>query len=211
MAVDADAASPDYGTIRLLRVTSEVPGPEQVQNKLNSLSDVANFVRDMKGADSDIEYGNLLTVPLDGGFLYVEPVYAQGRNSHYPLLKKVAVSYADADSSDGDTTAFENNLGLALNKVFGVDGQQTEPPPTGNTTKPPHDRERHGEEGDRGRAEGVRRGSGRVEQEAAGLGGVRQGAEGPAGRHPAGRRCRGHREAGWQEQLIASLIRAEKP
>ncbi|MFJ3708894.1 UPF0182 family protein [Streptomyces sp. NPDC090053] len=137
MAVDADAASPDYGTIRLLRVTSEVPGPEQVQNKLNSLSDVANFVRDMKGADSDIEYGNLLTVPLDGGFLYVEPVYAQGRNSHYPLLKKVAVSYADVDSSDGDTTAFENNLGLALNKVFGVDGQQTEPPPTGNTTKPP--------------------------------------------------------------------------
>ncbi|WP_328322096.1 UPF0182 family membrane protein [Streptomyces sp. NBC_00388] len=136
MAVDADAASPDYGTIRLLRVTSEVPGPEQVQNKLNGSADVGKFVRDMKGADSDIEYGNLLTVPLDGGFLYVEPVYAQGRNAHYPLLKKVAVSYADADSPDGDTTAFENNLGAALNTVFGVNGQEN-PPSTGDTTRPP--------------------------------------------------------------------------
>ncbi|MFE2377931.1 UPF0182 family protein [Streptomyces sp. NPDC059398] len=137
MAVDADAASPDYGTIRLLRVTSEVPGPEQVQNKLNGSSEVGTFVRDMKGADSDIEYGNLLTVPLDGGFLYVEPVYAQGNNAHYPLLKKVAVSFADADSPDGDTTAFANSLGDALNQVFGADGQETNPPSTGDTTRPP--------------------------------------------------------------------------
>ncbi|WP_329127984.1 UPF0182 family membrane protein [Streptomyces sp. NBC_01465] len=137
MAVDADAASPDYGKIRLLRVTSEVPGPEQVQNKLNGLPAVANFVRDMKGADSDIEYGNLLTVPLDGGFLYVEPVYAQGNNSHYPLLKKVAVSYADADSPDGDTTAFANTLSEALNEVFGVDGTGTTTPPDTGTTPPP--------------------------------------------------------------------------
>ncbi|MEV7280738.1 UPF0182 family protein [Streptomyces sp. NPDC093111] len=141
MAVDADANSKDYGKIRLLRVTSDVPGPQQVQNKLNSLPSVATFVRDMKGADSDILYGNLLTVPLDGGFLYVEPVYAQGRNAQYPLLKKVAVSYVDADQPDGDTTkdttVFEDNLTSALNAVFGVDG--TTPPPTQppGTTKPP--------------------------------------------------------------------------
>ena len=143
MAVEADATSKDYGRIRLLRVTSEVPGPEQVQNKLNSLPSVATFVRDMKGADSDIQYGNLLTVPLDGGFLYVEPVYAQGRNAHYPLLKKVAVSYVDADQPDGDTTkdttVFEDNLTLALNAVFGVEGvtpPQPEQPGTTPPTKP---------------------------------------------------------------------------
>ncbi|TXS20990.1 UPF0182 family protein [Streptomyces sp. ms191] len=140
MAVEADATSKDYGRIRLLRVTSEVPGPEQVQNKLNSLPSVATFVRDMKGADSDIQYGNLLTVPLDGGFLYVEPVYAQGRNAHYPLLKKVAVSYVDADQPDGDTTkdttVFEDNLTLALNAVFGVEGV-TPPQPEQPGTTPP--------------------------------------------------------------------------
>ncbi|MEU4270249.1 UPF0182 family protein [Streptomyces sp. NPDC026092] len=140
MAVDADAKSKDYGRIELLRVTSDVPGPAQVQSKLNGLPDVAQFVRDMKGADSDIQYGNLLTVPLDGGFLYVEPVYAQGRNALYPLLKKVAVSYVDADQPAGDTTkdttVFKDNLTDALNAVFGVEGT-TPPQPEQPGTKPP--------------------------------------------------------------------------
>ncbi|MER5312961.1 UPF0182 family protein [Streptomyces sp. NPDC002773] len=139
MAVDADATSKEYGRLRLLRVTEDVPGPAQVQSKLNGLPSVATFVRDMKGADSDIQYGNLLTVPLDGGFLYVEPVYAQGRNALYPLLKKVAVSYVDADQPDGDTTkdttVFEDNLTLALNAVFGVEAPTT-PPPTSPTDPP---------------------------------------------------------------------------
>ncbi|MFC9792241.1 UPF0182 family protein [Streptomyces sp. NPDC057695] len=139
MAVDADATSKEYGRLRLLRVTEDVPGPAQVQSKLNGLPSVATFVRDLKGADSDIQYGNLLTVPLDGGFLYVEPVYAQGRNALYPLLKKVAVSYVDADQPDGDTTkdttVFEDNLTTALNAVFGVDAPTT-PPPTSPTTPP---------------------------------------------------------------------------
>ncbi|MFF1510518.1 UPF0182 family protein [Streptomyces sp. NPDC058326] len=138
MAVDADATSKEYGRLRLLRVTEDVPGPAQVQSKLNGLPAVATFVRDMKGADSDIQYGNLLTVPLDGGFLYVEPVYAQGRNALYPLLKKVAVSYVDADQPDGDTTkdttVFEDTLTGALNAVFGVDAPTA--PPTSPTDPP---------------------------------------------------------------------------
>ncbi len=141
MAVDADATSEDYGKIRLLRVTSDVPGPAQVQSKLNSLPDVATFVRDLKGADSEIQYGNLLTVPLDGGFLYVEPVYAQGRSALYPLLKKVAVSYVEATAKEGEsakeTTVFENTLGEALNAVFGVEGETpTTPPPSDQPTEP---------------------------------------------------------------------------
>ncbi|MFD9791833.1 UPF0182 family protein [Streptomyces sp. NPDC059070] len=131
MAIDADAASKDYGTIRLLRVTDNVQGPQQVQSKLNSLPEVAEFVRNLRGSDSEIDYGNLLTVPLGGGFLYIEPVYARGGSANYPLLKKVGVSY-------GQTTVFKDTLAQALNAVFGVDG--AEPPatkPPTDTTKPP--------------------------------------------------------------------------
>ncbi|MFB6428743.1 UPF0182 family protein [Streptomyces microflavus] len=135
MAVNADAASKDYGTMRLLRVTSTVKGPGQVQSELNGNDDVAEFVRNLKGTDSDIEYGNLLTVPLEGGFLYIEPVYTRGGTQNYPLLRKVAASY-------GSKIVFENNLGDALNAVFGVDGESdTTPPdpsePPGDTTEPP--------------------------------------------------------------------------
>ncbi|MEV7957388.1 UPF0182 family protein [Streptomyces sp. NPDC088252] len=129
MAVDADAASKDYGTIRLLRVTTTVKGPGQVQSELNGNDDVAEFVRNLKGTDSDIEYGNLLTVPLEGGFLYIEPVYTRGGTQNYPLLRKVAASY-------GSKTVFENSLGEALNSVFGVTGPGTTQPPA-ETTRPP--------------------------------------------------------------------------
>ncbi|MGW0859456.1 UPF0182 family membrane protein [Streptomyces sp. NPDC002690] len=129
MAVDADAASSDYGTIRLLRVTNTVKGPGQVQSELNGNDDVAEFVRNLKGTDSDIEYGNLLTVPLDGGFLYIEPVYTRGGNQNYPLLRKVAASF-------GSKIVFENSLGEALNAVFDVDSDTTQPTEPTRPTEP---------------------------------------------------------------------------
>ncbi|MFE9536083.1 UPF0182 family protein [Streptomyces sp. NPDC006691] len=130
MAVDADAASKDYGKIRLLQVTDNVQGPQQVQSKLNGLPEVAEFVRNLRGTDSEIDYGNLLTVPLGGGFLYIEPVYARGGSANYPLLKKVGVAY-------GDKTAFKDNLADALSAVFGADGATPPPTTTPPTTPPP--------------------------------------------------------------------------
>ncbi|WP_345649964.1 UPF0182 family protein [Streptomyces tremellae] len=135
MAVDADATSPDYGTIRVLRVTgNNVQGPQQVQSELNGGTDVAAFVRDLKGTDSDIEYGNMLTVPLDNGFLYVEPVYTRGGSQNYPLLKKVAASYG------GGKPVFEDSLSEALDAVFGTSDTTRPPtsrPPGQDQTKPP--------------------------------------------------------------------------
>ncbi|MFF4475899.1 UPF0182 family membrane protein [Streptomyces melanosporofaciens] len=128
MSIDADANSKDYGTIRLLKVTSNVPGPQQVQSELNGDPEVAEFVRNLRGTDSDIEYGNLLTVPLDDGFLYIEPVYARGGSANYPLLKKVGVSY-------GKETVFKDTLGEALDAVFGESSEEHQPP--GGGQEPP--------------------------------------------------------------------------
>ncbi|WP_329224002.1 UPF0182 family protein [Streptomyces sp. NBC_01485] len=132
MAVDSEAGTPDYGKIRVLKLptSTTVDGPKQVQSQFNSEQDIAESIRLLKGGDSDIEYGNLLTVPLDGGLLYVEPVYVRGGGLKYPLLKKVLVTY-------GGNTAFEDTLDEALNKVFGA--ESTTPPPAdeGEGTTPP--------------------------------------------------------------------------
>ena len=132
MAVDADARSSDYGRIRLLKLPSNttVSGPQQVQSKFNSDTEIADKINILKRGDSEIEYGNLLTVPLDGGLLYVEPVYVRGAGTNYPLLKKVLVSY-------GDQTAFENTLGEALDKVFGSRGSEEATPPPSTGEQPP--------------------------------------------------------------------------
>ncbi|MFC8518149.1 UPF0182 family protein [Streptomyces sp. NPDC057257] len=131
MTVDAQADSSDYGKIRILKLptSTTVDGPKQVQSQFNSEQDIAESIKLLKGGDSDIEYGNLLTVPLDGGLLYVEPVYVRGGGLKYPLLRKVLVSY-------GDKTAFEDTLDQALNKVFGAESSTTPPPDEGTTTPP---------------------------------------------------------------------------
>ncbi|WP_330285243.1 UPF0182 family membrane protein [Streptomyces sp. NBC_00588] len=131
MTIDAEAGSSDYGKIRILKLptSTTVDGPKQVQSQFNSEQDIAESIKLLKGGDSDIEYGNLLTVPLDGGLLYVEPVYVRGGGLKYPLLRKVLVSY-------GDKTAFEDTLDEALNKVFGAE-TSTKPPSDEGTTKPP--------------------------------------------------------------------------
>ncbi|GGP51758.1 UPF0182 protein [Streptomyces abikoensis] len=133
MAVDADAKSSGYGKIRILKLPSETTtsGPQQVQSKFNGDPEIANKINILKRGDSEIEYGNLLTVPLDDGLLYVEPVYVRGAGSNFPRLKKVLVTY-------GDKTAFEDDLGKALDAVFEVKSPApgSTPPPTTGTTPP---------------------------------------------------------------------------
>ncbi|MCZ9343756.1 UPF0182 family protein, partial [Streptomyces sp. TRM76130] len=135
MAVDAEAGTSGYGKIRILKLptSTTVNGPKQVQSQFNSEQDIAESIRLLRGGDSEVEYGNLLTVPLDGGLLYVEPVYVRGGGLKYPLLRKVLVTY------DGQT-AFEDTLDEALDKVFGDGGSTAEPPDEGDddsTDTPP--------------------------------------------------------------------------
>ena len=57
--------------------------------------------------------GNLLTLPVGGGLLYVQPVYIKSTGeTSYPLLKKVLVAF-------GDKIAFEDTLTAALDSLFG--------------------------------------------------------------------------------------------
>ncbi|MFJ4811386.1 UPF0182 family membrane protein [Streptomyces longwoodensis] len=130
MAVDSEAGTQDYGKIRILKLptSTTVDGPKQVQSQFNSEQNIAESIRLLRGGDSEVEYGNLLTVPLDGGLLYVEPVYVRGGGLKYPLLRKILVTY-------GGNTAFEDTLDEALDKVFGAESSTPRPPDSG--TKPP--------------------------------------------------------------------------
>ncbi|EFA23494.1 UPF0182 family protein [Bifidobacterium gallicum] len=123
LSVDSDAGrtkgviGPDYGTIRLqeLPKDSNVPGPGQAQNNFNANADVSKELNLLQSGSTQVERGNLLTLPLGGGLVYVEPVYVKSSGStSYPLLKKVLVAF-------GDQVGFANTLDEALNQVFGGD------------------------------------------------------------------------------------------
>ena len=71
-----------------------------------------------RGGNSKVVLGNLLTIPLDGKVLYVEPVYtqAQGSNS-FPILRHVIAVYGDGQP------AFEPTLSLALERAIANDAR----------------------------------------------------------------------------------------
>ncbi len=121
-AVDANAGTEagkkrdGYGTIRVLQLPKDtvVSGPGQVQNNFNSNTTVSNTLNLLRqGGSTRVENGNLLTLPVGGGLLYVQPVYVRGTGTtSYPLLQKVLVSF-------GDKIGFADTLDEALDQVFG--------------------------------------------------------------------------------------------
>ena len=113
MSVNADAG-PDYGNIRILQLprNTTIPGPTQVQNNFESDPVVSSQLSLLRQGGSEVQLGNLLSLPVGGGLLYFEPVYVRASgNSGYPLFRKVLVSF-------GSKVAFENDLATALDKVF---------------------------------------------------------------------------------------------
>jgi uncharacterized membrane protein (UPF0182 family) len=123
VAVDAEAGDQagkrrdGYGQIRLLQLprSSVVYGPGQVQNDFNANPTVSQALNLLRQGDSEVLNGNLLTLPVGGGLLYVQPVYVQSAGeTAYPLLQRVLVSF-------GDQIGFAETLDEALDQVFGGD------------------------------------------------------------------------------------------
>ncbi|MGN6326816.1 UPF0182 family membrane protein [Pseudolysinimonas sp.] len=114
LAVDSDAGS-DYGKLTLLTLPkgSSVPGPGRVQNTFDTDTTVSTELNLLRQGQTKVVSGNLLTLPVGGGLLYVQPVYVESNTgSSYPVLRKVLVAF-------GDKIAFEDTLDGALNTLFG--------------------------------------------------------------------------------------------
>ncbi|KQQ68780.1 UPF0182 family protein [Microbacterium sp. Leaf320] len=127
LAVDSDAGSEagvkaeGYGQLRMLEIDTDttVPGPGQVQNTYNSDTAVVPQLNLLQQGESEVLYGNLLTLPVGGGLLYVQPVYVQSsEGTKLPRLQKVLVAF-------GDKVAFEDTLTAALDTLFGGDAGAT--------------------------------------------------------------------------------------
>jgi len=123
LAADADAGSQagvrssNYGKLRLLTLPKDntVPGPGQVQNNFNADTTVSQALNLLRQGQTRVLNGNLLTLPVGGGLLYVQPVYVQSTgDTSYPLLQKILVAF-------GQKIAFKDTLPEALDVLFGGD------------------------------------------------------------------------------------------
>jgi len=121
----------DYGkfTVLQLQRSTNIAGPSQVASNFEANPTVALSLSLLRQGGSDVVLGNLLTLPVGGGLLYVQPVYvrATANAAAYPLLQKVLVAF-------GEKIGFDDTLSGALNQVFGGDSGTSANTPSGGTT-----------------------------------------------------------------------------
>ena len=117
----------NYGkfTVLQLQRSTNIAGPSQVASNFEANPTVALSLSLLRQGGSDVVLGNLLTLPVGGGLLYVQPVYvrATANTAAYPLLQKVLVSF-------GEKIGFDDTLRGALDQVFGGDSGSRDIPGT---------------------------------------------------------------------------------
>ncbi|GGS44393.1 MULTISPECIES: UPF0182 family protein [Actinokineospora] len=134
----------NYGQISVLRLpsagTSQIEGPGQVQNRFLTTPEVTENRTLIQNPTVDVKFGNLLTLPLAEGLLFVEPIYIQRKDDDaFPQLARVLVSF-------NNRVGFAATVSEALEKAIGAGTGQPatppgeegdDPPPTTPTTPPP--------------------------------------------------------------------------
>ena len=106
-----------YGKLRLLEAPRDltVSGPGQAENTMLAAPAVSTALNLLRQGGTQVEEGNLLSLPIGGGLLYVQPIYVQAsQGTQYPTLQYVLALF-------GDQVGFAPTLDEALNQVFGGD------------------------------------------------------------------------------------------
>jgi hypothetical protein len=141
ISVDADASQEGYGQIRILRLpgSTQVPGPSQIANQFGADQEIQDRRLAFTRTGSKVIDGNLLTLPVGDGLLYVQPLYTlrESGEGRYPVLRYVLASF-------GKEVGIGTTLTAALDDVLGeidpsnepVEIPGEEPPPDGGTGEP---------------------------------------------------------------------------
>ena len=110
---------PEYGHIIVYQLPKEklTLGPIQIEAMIDQNPTISEQLSLWDQRGSRVIRGNLVVIPIDNSFLYVEPVYLTAEGTDIPQLKRVIVI-------SGDNVAMEPTLGEAIASVFGQTPQQ---------------------------------------------------------------------------------------
>jgi hypothetical protein len=114
VSVDAEPG-PDYGKFTVLQYPTSAASesPAQVQNDIESNTEITQELTLQRGGNSKVVLGSLEAIPVAGRMLYVEPVYTQSSGStSFPVLQHVIALYANGQPS------FEDTLSAAVAKAI---------------------------------------------------------------------------------------------
>lgn len=128
------SSDPDsYGEISVLEFprSRSVLGPQQVDNLINQDVEASRTLSLLKQRGSDVQFGSLVILPIDGAILYVQPIFVTATSTSeselggIPELKFVAMVL-------GEEVVFQTDFASALAALFDVpiDEPTDEPTPS---------------------------------------------------------------------------------
>jgi uncharacterized membrane protein (UPF0182 family) len=118
-----------------------IQGPVQVHQRMTNNATVRSELTLLSNSNqSQVLYGNLISLPVGDGMLYVEPVYVKsGQENAVPLLQKVLMSYGDGGTyvvlADSLKQGLDALVAQGKNQAPTTPNSGTKPPTTG--TQPP--------------------------------------------------------------------------
>jgi len=122
MAAGSDPGQ--YGKLQAFQFPTgeNIDGPTQVRSLISQDPTVSQQLTLLSQKGSDVIFGDLLIVPIEDSFLYVQPVFVTASSATpIPELKQVVVVH-------GGNVSVANTLTAAIDLSF---GQATTPPPSG--------------------------------------------------------------------------------
>ncbi len=105
---------PGYGEVIVYKLPKErlIVGPIQVEAMIDQDTVISQQLSLWDQRGSRVIRGNLLVIPIEQSFIYVEPVYLIAEGTGIPQLKRLIVS-------DGERLAMEPTLDEAIHAAFG--------------------------------------------------------------------------------------------
>lgn len=117
--IAAKSDFPDYGHMIVYKLPKErlIYGPTQIEARIDQDPEISRQLSLWDQRGSKVIRGNLMVIPVENTFLYVEPVFLIAEGVDIPQLQRVIVAYQDK-------IAMEPNLDTALRVIFGKKAQE---------------------------------------------------------------------------------------
>jgi len=118
---------PNLGQMTLLELPKEELffGPMQIESRLNQDQNISKDLSLWNSQGSQVLHGQMVVLPVDDTFLFIEPIYLQAAQARMPQLKKLVVAY-------GNDLIYTDTYDQALAQLAAGQGQQP-PSPSQNT------------------------------------------------------------------------------
>jgi uncharacterized membrane protein (UPF0182 family) len=112
-------------------------GPMQIEARINQDQNISKDLSLWNQQGSQVLRGQMLALPIEDTFLYVEPIYIQASKARMPQLKKVVLAMGNTlIYRDTYEQALAELAGLPVTREAALPPEGTPPPPPGASPPP---------------------------------------------------------------------------